>query len=81
MNGLTGDLLANVTDTAVQAGGDDVSIDSINVSQLLAMIDKKNYSSTAEQNELHIQSCNMCSSCCLGCCGSCKPDMWCKAVD
>ncbi|DBB04728.1 TPA: hypothetical protein ACH3X3_010031 [Trebouxia sp. C0006] len=30
VNGLTGDLLANVTDTAVQAGGDDVSIDSIN---------------------------------------------------
>jgi len=42
VNGLTGDLLANVTDTAVQAGGDDVSIDSINVSELPALTDQKN---------------------------------------
>lgn len=34
VNGLTGDLLANVTDTAVRAGGDNVSIDSIDVSLL-----------------------------------------------
>lgn len=32
VNGLTGDLLANVTDTAVEAGGDDVIVDSIEVS-------------------------------------------------
>ena len=42
VNGLTGDLLASVTDTAVQAGGDDVSIDSINVCELPALTDKKN---------------------------------------
>ena len=32
INGVTGDLLANVTDSAVSAGGDDVSIGSISVS-------------------------------------------------